>query len=759
MKTTLYFTLTLLIFAVLAFVPNSFAQDDSSEYIVRAIYFIPNDRQPDPDMDTKLDSVIKDVQKFYADQMEAHGFERKTFRFETDDDGNAKVHHVNGKFNDTHYYNSPGKVSQEISQQFDTSKDFFLVAVDTGNIDWCGVASGRMAFMRSPSACVRVWVAAHELGHVFGLEHDIRREASHIMFHYEQLGVPYGLSECAAEWLDVHRAFNPGQPFIDEGPTTIEMLPPSYVSAPNTIRLRFEVSDPDGIHQAQLVTPGRVFSAFGRRVNLGGLIDCKRLKGNPNTTIEFTTNSLNTKTESVILKVIDQHGNMSFSPFYPDITSLLPSAEAVSVPDANLASAIRKDLGLAPSDTLTYDKIIDLIRLNANNLNNRPITDLTGLEYAINLKYLYLVQNQISDITVLGQLPNLTEVYLPKNQISDITPLLKLPNLIKLGLSNNPIDISSVTKLTRLQWFGMGSSQIQDLTPFAGFTNLSHLYLAGNQISDITPLAALTELDQLELFDNQISDITPLAALTELHRLEVRLNKISDITPLASLTKLRNLSLGWNQISDITPLAALTNLYVLQLAGNQISDVSPLAELQNLRELYLFDNQISDVSPLAELQNLRKLYLFDNPIENRKPLLELLRKNPDVKIYLKNDREPLPVTLSHFRVEHTDTGVVLKWTTESEVDNAGFYIYRSETKDGEFKVVNPKMIQGAGTTGERNEYTWTDTTAKPNTVYYYRIEDVSHAGVRQQLATVRLRGLVSAADKLTTMWADLKMQK
>ena len=122
-------------------------------------------------------------------------------------------------------------------------------------------------------------------------------------------------------------------------------------------------------------------------------------------------------------------------------------------------------------------------------------------------------------------------------------------------------------------------------------------------------------------------------------------------------------------------------------------------------------------------------------------------------------RGALPVTLSHFRAERTDAGVILKWTTESEVDNAGFYIYRSKTKDGEFKVVNPSMIQGAGTTGERNTYTWTDTTAKPNTVYYYRIEDVSHAGVRQQLATVRLRGLVSAADKLTTMWADLKMQK
>ena len=68
------------------------------------------------------------------------------------------------------------------------------------------------------------------------------------------------------------------------------------------------------------------------------------------------------------------------------------------------------------------------------------------------------------------------------------------------------------------------------------------------------------------------------------------------------------------------------------------------------------------------------------------------------------------------------------------------------------------LIQGAGTTSERNEYTWTDTTAKPNTFYYYRIEDVSHAAVRKQLSTVRMRGLVSASGKLTTKGADLKAQ-
>ena len=175
-------------------------------------------------------------------------------------------------------------------------------------------------------------------------------------------------------------------------------------------------------------------------------------------------------------------------------------------------------------------------------------------------------------------------------------------------------------------------------------------------------------------------------------------------------------------------------------------------------KLNLAKNQISDASPLGELTNLRELRLVGNPIKNLRPLLAQLKKNPDLKIFLKSYDEPLPVTLSHFRAEHTDAGVILKWITESEVDNAGFYIYRSQTRDGTFKVVNPTLIQGAGTTSERNEYTWTDTTAKPNGAYYYRIEDISHAGVRKQLATVRMRGLISASGKLATIWADLKRQ-
>ena len=116
----------------------------------------------------------------------------------------------------------------------------------------------------------------------------------------------------------------------------------------------------------------------------------------------------------------------------------------------------------------------------------------------------------------------------------------------------------------------------------------------------------------------------------------------------------------------------------------------------------------------------------------------------------------LPVGLSSFRADQTRAGVVLKWVTQSELENAGFNILRSQHRHGQFVKVNPTLILGAGTTTQRNTYTWTDTTANPNIAYYYQIEDVSFSGNRQRSATVRMRGLLSASDKLLRSWGSLK---
>ena len=117
----------------------------------------------------------------------------------------------------------------------------------------------------------------------------------------------------------------------------------------------------------------------------------------------------------------------------------------------------------------------------------------------------------------------------------------------------------------------------------------------------------------------------------------------------------------------------------------------------------------------------------------------------------------LPVSLSKFRPERLDTGeVVIRWITESELNNAGFNILRSDKRDGEFTQVNAQLIKGHGTTSERHTYEWKDTSAKPNVVYYYQIQDVSIDGQVQTLRFSRLKGNVSAVDKVTTTWGELK---
>ena len=122
---------------------------------------------------------------------------------------------------------------------------------------------------------------------------------------------------------------------------------------------------------------------------------------------------------------------------------------------------------------------------------------------------------------------------------------------------------------------------------------------------------------------------------------------------------------------------------------------------------------------------------------------------------------PLPVKLSGFRpARDRMTGAAkITWSTPSELNNAGFYIKRSQQRDGESKVINATMIPGAGTTNEKQSYTYTDTTARPNVVYYYQLECVSVDGTRRTLTRLtRLKGRVGSYrlfEEAPFWWKDL----
>ena len=111
---------------------------------VRLIYFLPNDRTPQQDIDAKMDELIKNVQLSYGEVMEYHGFGRRTFTLETDATGKAVVHHVRGKFNDEYYHKDTWRkvIDEETAEQFDLSANIYFVALDvsTATIDgYCGL--------------------------------------------------------------------------------------------------------------------------------------------------------------------------------------------------------------------------------------------------------------------------------------------------------------------------------------------------------------------------------------------------------------------------------------------------------------------------------------------------------------------------------------------------------------------------------------------------------------------------------------------
>ena len=118
---------------------------------------------------------------------------------------------------------------------------------------------------------------------------------------------------------------------------------------------------------------------------------------------------------------------------------------------------------------------------------------------------------------------------------------------------------------------------------------------------------------------------------------------------------------------------------------------------------------------------------------------------------------PLPVTLSYFNARQTEVGIETKWITESDVENAGFNILRSQSKQGSYVKVNTKLIPGSGTTGEQSSYIWIDTTALPNVSYFYRIEDVPYSGKRNTLNIIRLKGLISPMNRQIMQLGHLKV--
>lgn len=73
--------------------------------------------------------------------------------------------------------------------------------------------------------------------------------------------------------------------------------------------------------------------------------------------------------------------------------------------------------------------------------------------------------------------------------------------------------------------------------------------------------------------------------------------------------------------------------------------------------------------------------------------------------------------------------VTVEWSTASELNTAGFNLYRGETKDGPFTRINADLIPSSPDPLIGGSYIFTDTAVIGGRTYYYQLEDVETNGV------------------------------
>ena len=324
--------------------------------------------------------------------------------------------------------------------------------------------------------------------------------------------------------------------------------------------------------------------------------------------------------------------------------------------EALIEKAVRKELNLSETDTITASMLDDVRKLRivgkeileegdtfwgeGHHVDGKDsnfgsvrgdINDLSDLAQMTNLEELALCNQEIEDISGLKELP-LKKLYLSKNMITDFSVLPNLIDLDILCIMENPAeDLSPVGECTGISRLNIQGMNLTDID-FLKNLKLDYLDMSNSEIKSniFEPLAEMEKLDTLCMCDINEAAAETLSKLSTLKALFMwgDSTELENLKPLKGMEELDTLAFT-TQISSLEGIEQFPSLNFLSVSFSLVKDLTPITGAKSLQVIDISNAYIENFEALFEHTGLKEVRCSE---EQKQEILKL-NSSPDFEIY------------------------------------------------------------------------------------------------------------------------------
>ena len=430
--------------------------------------------------------------------------------------------------------------------------------------------------------------------------------------------------------------------------------------------------------------------------------------------------------------------------FSPGINSFVSEPFTVNIPDTrpkafipdsnfrNFLNATYPTFIDGSGDSLVIDSAATLT--GTLNCNSQNITDLTGVEFFVNITNLYCNSNQLTTLPNLDSLTSLQRLYCYNNQLTTLPGLTNNTTLQYLYCYNNQLTtLPDLTNNTALQYLRCNNNQITALPDLTNNTTLQYLHCHNNQITVLPDLTNNTALLYLDCNNNQLTTLPDLMNSTALLNLYCNNNKLTVLPDFTNNTALEELMCSYNQLTALPDLSNNIVLYWLECDNNKL-------DFSDAREL-----RIADTLP--------DLIVYEYSPQNPFGIPDTIDLNPGDTLILSIANQDSALSYQWFRGTDTITGATdtLLIILNVTLTDSGVYTCRSYGT----ALDTPPMINGFGISSFVSEPLTVNIISAPLSASISYQKNASCNGGMDGEAAVTVTGGTSP---YTLQWSDSSAQ-